>query len=609
MTREEAMHRLQELANEQGTRIYTESEADSLDNQFLLVAREKKIPDDFGPFSPLGRASFEVEVQMPHQPQNPDEMEQLGVCYQHLAAIHRALGKEQDLAFDTTPDRKAEYERKHDLLFNQMGSSGDKVEQAVHEAAVKYVLDHTYPRFGFEAAHFHEALALAAAKADGFQHKDLPAKILETCDPYLVTTEEGIGITEMAELMRDRMLCSEQDKKDRDAHRHDYDLVYSSDVGSLIDMNLQYMESYTRADVYDFLVRRDNAVLADQYEMGESPESYEALEDLFHRLKEKDLLLGEVPDFAPLSYSSLYTATCRINTNIPAVQDVIKEWHRDWVREDSFGDGYDYHAFCGSLRDDAKMDFINTLSYEDDPSGSEHSDMSYVLLNMDGIDNPGPYNDQEENVYLLQNYPKSLCRNLQAMLGKNGDFDIRYALDNPIPFQISNGEGENLILIPERQFTRVMEEHPELKEAIEDNCLADLPQDNAFMGFWQSHIHEVSALTVSGQLMKELNHDMLSDEKEKLLLDTILNYPVETIHKRVSSGMKETWWPGPFEDAVYAKRQVIESKPEFQALCREYDAYRENPEASEILRKLVGPNKEHAEALQMLHEKAKSLQK
>ena len=624
MTREEAMNHLQAIAAEQGAKIYTEFEANGLYGHPILVAREKNANDNsnnFGPLSPLKLSRFEVEVQMQRQPQkNPDELEQLGICYQQLAAVNRALAKEPEIIFDTTPELKAEYERKHDLLFNQLGKSEDKVEQAVHQAAVEWFKKYPYQKFGFDATNFHVALAKAVAEADGFQHENLPVEMLEKYDPYLITTEKGTSTKEMAELMRDHMLCSERDKKNIAATVHDYAPIYTTDEDELVDMNLRQMEKFDRSYVYGFLEWRDDAIYGDRYEAGASPQSYEAMEDLLNRLKKRDLLVGEVPDFANFPYDSLYAVTCRINTNILAVQNVIKEWHQDWTNEESFWDEEEnsnmYYDFLCRLKEDAKLDFANQLSYEDNPAGHKYFAADYVLLNLDNIRCPDEFAEPEDNVYIQQanfgwsaeKYREKICERIEKMLGEGEDYTVYYSLENAVPFKVFSDSTE-LVLIPARQFVKAMEEHPDIKEAIEQNLLPQLPKDSEFMDFWNGKMHEFSSDVVAGHLMQELENEDLQQDGQNLLLDTILSYPVETIRKRISTEMKEKSYSTSFDDAVYAKRQVLENRPEFKALWEEYDAYRWEPADSAIIRKLVGSKEDHAEAVKLLHEKAKSLQK
>lgn len=246
MTREEALEKLNELAGGEGQdEVYERGEV-AADGEPRLVYDAVK-SNDQGYFSPLGKTTLQVGIELPAVKHADAALqERIGQCYLKLASIQKQLEKEP-LAYDTTPELKAEYEEKLARLEGLKDAPEGSMEKVFYQTYQNWMEtreNYHSPLFGCEASALHEGLAAAVAKADHYQHPKLPEKMLAEYDPFLVSTD-SLSAEQLAATVAGNMWQRLADQRASAEAVSTPKLVYSTVTDDLVDDQLEFFSSAT----------------------------------------------------------------------------------------------------------------------------------------------------------------------------------------------------------------------------------------------------------------------------------------------------------------------------------------------------------------------------
>ena len=619
MTKEEALEKLNELAGGEGQdEVYERGEVAANGEPRLVYDAVKS--NDQGYFSPLGKTTLQVGIELPAVKHADAALqERIGQCYLKLASIQKQLEKEP-LAYDTTPELKAEYEEKLARLEGLKDAPEGSMEKVFYQTYQNWMeTRETYhsPLFGCEASALHEGLAAAVAKADHYQHPELPEKMLAEYDPFLVSTD-SLSAEQLAATVADNMWQRLADQRASAEAVSTPKLVYSTVTDDLVDDQLDYLSKHNRSDeIYSFLEWRSN--LTDGEWEDHPDEAFELLENLYDRLIDSDRMRpAERPDFEALedadaiNTSMLVALSSRIDTSKDEIQEVVEQWMQD--------NAYNLSVWEeGTLEDQARAEIDNALydATRYSPASAE-GDNGLLFVMPDYLKEDG-YTPEE--VLRLGSWRDwhdgEIAQDIQQFFSdyySDTGFKLMRLPYQALSLTVEGEAGNRMLVIPDAHFDAIMKENPELRQGIRARAIEAGLEDteSRIFIYYLDMTHELPCEVLENRLQKQLlDTKYLTRESNDAMLDIVLTVPPENIHKRMENLIKEgRGFKAAFSEAMYAPHIIDRTRPEFKALQELADKSFTDENANTTLRELAPKlvsrdTKERKEALDTLSAYAK----
>lgn len=576
MTEQEALKRLNELVKAEGQdEIYKRGEV-AADGEPRLVYDVAK-SNDWGYFSPLGKTTLQVGIELPAVKHADAALqERIGRCYLKLASIQKQLEKEP-LSYDTTPGLKAEYEAKLARLESLKDAPDGSVEKVFYQTCQNWMEtreNYHSPLFGCEASALHEGLAAAVAKADHYQHPELPEKMLAEYDPFLVSTD-SLSAEQLAATVAGNMWQRLADQRASAEAVSTPKLVYSTVTDDLVDDQLDYLSKHNRSDeIYSFLEWR--SILTDGEWEDHPDEAFELLENLYDRLIDSDRMRpAERPDFEALedadaiNTSMLVALSSRIDTSKDEIQEVVEQWMQD--------NAYNLSVWEeGTLEDQARAEIDNALydATRYSPASAE-GDNGLLFVMPDYLKEDGYTPAEVLRIGSWQDgHDGEITQDIQQFFSDyfpdTGFTLMRYPY-KALSLTVEGEAGNRMLVIPDAHFDAIMKENPDLLQGIRARAIEAGLEDteSRIFAYYLDMTHELPREVLENRLENQLlDTKYLTAESRDAMLDIVLTVPPEHIHKRVENLMKEERYgfETAFREAMYARHSIDRTRPAFQAL-------------------------------------------
>ena len=576
MTKEEALEKLNELAGGEGQdEVYERGEV-AADGEPRLVYDAVK-SNDQGYFSPLGKTTLQVGIELPAVKHADAALqERIGQCYLKLASIQKQLEKEP-LAYDTTPELKAEYEEKLARLEGLNDAPEGSMEKVFYQTYQNWMEtreNYHSPLFGCEASALHEGLAAAVAKADHYQHPELPEKMLAEYDPFLVSTD-SLSAEQLAATVAGNMWQRLADQRASAEAVSTPKLVYSTVTDDLVGDQLEFFFKCDRSNaVYDFLEWRSQ--LTDWDWENQPDKAFEYLENLYDCLVDAGQMdAANRPNFGAIEEADandvymLAALASRIDTSKNEIQNVVKQWMQD--------NAYNLSVWEeGTLEDQARAEIDNALydATRYSPASAE-GDNGLLFVMPDYL---------KEDGYT----PAEVLRIGSWQDGHDGEFtqDIQQFFSDYFPdtgftlmrypykalsLTVEGEAGNRMLVIPDAHFDAIMKENPDLLQGIRARAIEAGLEDteSRIFAYYLDMTHELPREVLENRLENQLlDTKYLTAGSRDAMLDIVLTVPPEHIHKRVENLMKEERYgfETAFREAMYARHPIDRTRPAFQAL-------------------------------------------
>lgn len=574
MTEQEVREKLDELAKAEGQEmIFLRGEVSTDGEPRLVYDEVRTVSESY--FSPLGKTTLKPGLEWPDGLQNrASGQEKIGQAFLKLSHIQTLLEKEP-LAYDTTPELKAQYEKKLAHVESLKNAPQGSVEEVFYQTFQDWMevrKNYHESAFGCEASALHEALAAAVAKADHYQHPELPEKMLVEYDPFLVSTD-SLSVEQLAAIAAGNMWQHLSDVRASAEAASNPKLVYSTQADLLVDDQLEYFSKYDRSDeVYGFLEWR--SALTDGDWMDSPHETFELLENLYDRLVESDQMNPkDRPDFEAIEeadanvVSMLAALASRIDTSKDGIQKVVEEWMQDnscnlSAREEN------------SLLDQALLEVDNAFYEATRSSSDSEKEQNGLLFVM-----PESLNDTDYT-------PDEVIRWGVWQDGQEGEItqDIRQFFSDYYPdsrFKLVRhpdqalsltveGNFNPMLIIPDARFNAIMKENPELRKKIRARAIEAGLNDteSPFFDYYVGMTHDLPREVMENRLENQLlNTKYITAASRDAMLDIVLTVPPENIHKRMENLIQEgKGFESAFREAMYAPHVIDRTRPEFRAL-------------------------------------------